>query len=136
MGMPTTCEPGSGKHHAKHGCGSLKLIGQWYAPERQRRIVRERLVLGRILDAERLRKPGRPDQIFMQILRRRSGRAGAHHLPVLGMDAHGSFLGWGEAPLCKSSMDTLSGDRMKARRPSRGGRLMVTPDFIRRSQVA
>ena len=32
--------------------------------------------------------------------------------------------------------EMLSGERTKAMRPSRGGRLMVMPAFIRRSQVA
>ena len=53
----------------------------------------------------------------------------AHHLPVLGIDAHGSCLGF-DPSFCSSSMEMLSGERMKAMRPSRGGRLMVIPAFI------
>ena len=55
-----------------------------------------------------------------------------HHFPVFGIEAHGSFGGNG-APFCKSSIECLSGERTNAITPSRGGRLMVTPAFIRRS---
>ena len=48
-------------------------------------------------------------------------------------DAHGSCLGFA-SPFCSSSMEMLSGERTNAMRPSRGGRLMVTPAFISRSQ--
>ena len=55
-----------------------------------------------------------------------------HQLPVLGMEAQGSFGSrW---PSCSSSMEMPSGERMKAMCPSRGGRLMVTPAFINFSQ--
>ena len=37
---------------------------------------------------------------------------------------------------CSNSIDILSGERTKAMRPSRGGRLMVTPCSIRRPQAA
>ena len=50
--------------------------------------------------------------------------------PVLGMLAHGSAGGRG-VPACSSSTEMLSGLRTKAMRPSRGGRLMVTPLSIR-----
>ncbi|SRR6266540_1725319 len=58
-----------------------------------------------------------------------------HHLPVFGIDAHGSFGGSG-APFCKSSIECLSGERTNAITPSRGGRLMVTPAFISFSHSA
>src|SRR5262249_30098664 len=58
-----------------------------------------------------------------------------HHFPVFGIDFHGSWGGSG-APFCRSSTDCRSGERTKAITPSRGGRLMVTPAFISRSQVA
>jgi len=58
-----------------------------------------------------------------------------YHLPVFGIDFHGS-AGDRAAPFCNSSMDCLSGERTNAMTPSRGGRLMVTPAFIRRSQTA
>src|SRR5262249_35122408 len=64
----------------------------------------------------------------------RSALAGAYHLPEFGIDDHGSFLACA-SPFCSNSMEMLSGERTKAMRPSRGGRLMVTPAFIRRSQV-
>ena len=64
---------------------------------------------------------------------RRSG--GVHHTPVLAIDTQGS-RGGSEPSFCSSSMEMLSGERTKAMRPSRGGRLMVTPCFCRRSQVA
>src|SRR5262249_46342032 len=53
----------------------------------------------------------------------------SHHLPVFGIDVHGSFGGSG-APFCRSSIECLSGERTNAIVPSRGGRLMVTPAFI------
>jgi hypothetical protein len=39
-------------------------------------------------------------------------------------------------PFCNSSTDTLSGDRTKAIRPSRGGLLITTPFACRWAQVA
>src|SRR5262249_25612664 len=59
----------------------------------------------------------------------------SHHLPVLDIDAHGSCLARA-SPFCSNSIETLSGERMNAMRPSRGGLLMVTPAFISRSQTA
>src|SRR5690242_13646693 len=58
-----------------------------------------------------------------------------HHFPVLGIDSQGSRGGSG-GPFCSSSMECLSGERIKAICPSRGGRLMVTPACIRPSQSA
>src|SRR5689334_1264554 len=58
-----------------------------------------------------------------------------HHLPVFGIDFHGSWGGRAE-PFCRSSIECLSGERTNAMLPSRGGRLMVTPAFIRRSHVS
>ncbi len=58
-----------------------------------------------------------------------------YHSPIFSMLAHGSCLG--SAPLVwSSSIDTLSGVRMKAIAPSRGGRLMTTPASARRWQVS
>ena len=54
-----------------------------------------------------------------------------YHLPVFGIDVHGS-AGGRAAPFCRSSIEMLSGERTKAMRPSRGGLLMVTPASIRR----
>jgi hypothetical protein len=56
-----------------------------------------------------------------------------HQTPVLGIDVHGS-AGALASPFCKSSMEMLSGERMNAMRPSRGGRLIVTPAAIRLAQ--
>src|SRR5215472_8814889 len=61
--------------------------------------------------------------------------ANDHHLPLLGIETHGSFGGRG-LPFCKSSIECLSGERTNAILPSRGGRLIVTPPFINRSQTA
>ena len=61
--------------------------------------------------------------------------APAHQTPTLGIDAHGS-AGDSAWPFCSSSIEMASGERMKAMRPSRGGRLIVTPAFIIRSQKA
>ena len=55
--------------------------------------------------------------------------------PVLGIDDQGSAGGFG-SPFCSSSIECRSGERTNAMLPSRGGRLMVMPAFIRRSQVA
>ena len=64
-----------------------------------------------------------------------NARHQTYHWPVFGIDAHGSADAFA-APFCNSSMEMLSGDLTKAMRPSRGGRLMVTPAFIKRSQMA
>ena len=58
-----------------------------------------------------------------------------HHVPVFGIDAQGS-AGGSAGPFWKSSMEMLSGVRMKAMCPSRGGRLMVTPPSMSLLQVA
>lgn len=55
--------------------------------------------------------------------------------PVFGIDVHGSAGGFG-SPFCNSSIECRSGERTNAMLPSRGGRLMVMPAFISRSQVA
>ena len=63
-------------------------------------------------------------------------RAGpAYHTPTLGAEAQGS-AGGNAGPACKSSMEMLSGERTKAMRPSRGGRLMITPASFSRWQRA
>ena len=62
-------------------------------------------------------------------------RSSPHHTPLLGIEVHGSCGGRGP-PFCRSSIEILSGERMKAMWPSRGGRLIVTPAFIRRSHKA
>ncbi len=59
----------------------------------------------------------------------------SYQLPVFSIEAQGSF-GGSESPFCSSSMEMLSGDRTNAMCPSRGGRLMVTPPFFKRSQVS
>jgi len=55
--------------------------------------------------------------------------------PVFGIEVQGSAGGFG-SPFCSSSIECRSGERTNAMLPSRGGRLMVMPSFIRRSQVA
>lgn len=60
---------------------------------------------------------------------------GDYQCPVFFIEAQGS-CGGRAAPFCRSSIECLSGERTKAMTPSRGGRLMVTPAFISRSQVA
>ena len=55
--------------------------------------------------------------------------------PVFGIEAHGSAGGLA-SPFCSSSIECRSGERTNAIWPSRGGRLIVTPSFISRSQVA
>ncbi len=66
---------------------------------------------------------------------RRSSDGSAHQTPVFGIDAHGS-AGASAWPFCNSSIEIASGVRMNAMWPSRGGRLIVTPAFINRSQKA
>src|SRR5690606_15509373 len=58
-----------------------------------------------------------------------------HQTPVLGMEAQGSAGGNG-SPLCNSSTEMPSGERTKAMRPSRGGRLIVTPPACSRAQAS
>ena len=66
----------------------------------------------------------------------RGGRSGVlHHSPTFGIDAQGSS-GGRRSPICNSSMEMPSGERMKAMCPSRGGRLIVTPASARRRQVS
>src|SRR5688572_24476332 len=58
-----------------------------------------------------------------------------YQLPVFGIDFQGS-AGGRAPPFCRSSMEMLSGERTKAMRPSRGGRLMVTPPAWSFAQAA
>src|ERR1700710_103380 len=58
-----------------------------------------------------------------------------YQCPVFGIEAHGSAGGFA-SPFCSSSIECRSGERTNAIWPSRGGRLMVMPRFISRSQVA
>ena len=58
-----------------------------------------------------------------------------HQAPTFGIDFHGSATG-SAVPACSSSIEMLSGERTKAMRPSRGGRLTTTPWSARRWQVA
>ena len=59
----------------------------------------------------------------------------AHQAPVFGMLCHGS-AGASGSPFCSNSTEIMSGERTKAMRPSRGGRLIVTPCSCRRLQAA
>ena len=61
--------------------------------------------------------------------------ARSYHFPVLAIEAQGSSRG-SASPFCRISMEMLSGERTKAMRPSRGGRLIVTPPSCRRRQVS
>ena len=58
-----------------------------------------------------------------------------YQAPVLGMLVHGS-AGASAPPACSSSIEMPSGVRMKAMRPSRGGRLIVTPCVMKALQVS
>jgi hypothetical protein len=58
-----------------------------------------------------------------------------YQCPVFDIDDHGSAGGFA-SPFCNSSIECRSGERTNAICPSRGGRLMVTPIFISRAQVA
>src|SRR3989344_5428696 len=58
-----------------------------------------------------------------------------YHVPVLGIDFHGSS-GESGSPACKSSIEIPSGDLMNAILPSRGGRLMTTLAFCNFSQYS
>ena len=80
--------------------------------------------------------PGRPLGSRRGALPSRTPVAGSrHHLPVFGIELQGS-AGGRASPFCRSSIEMLSGERTKAMRPSRGGRLMTTPSACRRAQVA
>lgn len=59
----------------------------------------------------------------------------AYQWPVFSMLDQGS-AGARASPACSSSMEILSGERTKAMRPSRGGRLITTPLSCRYWQVA
>ena len=68
------------------------------------------------------------------LLERRSLDDG-YQTPTFGIDFHGS-AGACAGPFWRSSTEILSGERMKAIFPSRGGRLMTTPWSARCWQVA
>src|SRR5437763_6598469 len=55
----------------------------------------------------------------------------AYHVPAFGIDAQGSAVG-NAAPFWSSSIEIASGARTNALRPSRGGRMIVTPLSISR----
>ena len=59
----------------------------------------------------------------------------ADELRTAAIARHGS-AGARAAPVCSNSIDTLSGLRTNAMRPSRGGRLISTPLACRCAQVA
>ncbi len=63
------------------------------------------------------------------------GRFRFYQEPVLGMLVQGSD-GDSAPPACSSSREIPSGVRMKAMRPSRGGRLIVTPRAMKALQVS
>ena len=82
------------------------------------------------------RVPQQPDVIVAERRNRDDLRRGrAHHSPVFAIEAHGS-AGAFAPPFCSSSMLIRSGVLMKAMRPSRGGRLIVTPASISRWHVS
>ncbi len=66
---------------------------------------------------------------------RAKSSSGCYQLPTLGIEAQGSAGGSG-SPRCRSSIEISSGERTKAIRPSRGGRLITTPACMSRSQVS
>src|SRR4051794_23757672 len=70
---------------------------------------------------------GRPAPVWV--------RHRGYQLPVLGIEVQGS-AGALASPFCRISIEILSGDFTKAMRPSRGGRLMVTPCSISLRQVS
>ena len=74
---------------------------------------------------------------FVVALPRSNPRRGVtlYHEPVLAMLVQGS-AGASATPACSSSMEMPSGVRIKAMRPSRGGRLIVTPRAIKALQVS
>ena len=49
-----------------------------------------------------------------------------YHWPIFSIDCHGSCSG-SASPDCNNSIEIPSGERINAMRPSRGGRLSVTP---------
>ena len=71
--------------------------------------------------------------VLKELERRRDvARAGGGAARI---EAQGSAFGFA-SPFCSSSIEMPSGLFTKAMKPSRGGRLMVTPLSIRRWQVA
>ena len=47
----------------------------------------------------------------------------------ISIDFHGSLL-WRALPFCNNSIEILSGERINAILPSRGGRFIITPAFV------
>ena len=118
-----------------HGGASGAALKQFHTLHRVRR--RKRLPSRRRRADHTIRRPfgatGRQalpgvaagrDTFFLQRVKR-----APHQWPVLPIDAQGSS-GARAPPFCNSSIEMLSGERTKAMRPSRGGRLMVTPASI------
>ena len=58
-----------------------------------------------------------------------------YQAPVFGMLTQGSAAACA-APFCSNSIEIMSGDRTNAMRPSRGGRLIVTPCSCSRRHAA
>ena len=67
-----------------------------------------------------IKAPGRLGNVLTELAVPR------YQAPILGMVVQGS-AGLSAAPFCSNSIEMLSGERTNAMRPSRGGRLMVTP---------
>ena len=117
------CRPGPGRHH--------RAERQFLEPADQRQVA----ALGRHA-ARPARAVHRADPVHAGLLARLSVQPGAaYQLPVFAIEAQGS-RGGSASPFCSSSIEMPSGDLTNAMRPSRGGRLMVTPPSIRRWQVA
>ncbi len=79
-------------------------------------------------------RPGQDSRRIGNVLTA-AARGPAYHRPTFCMAVQGA-AGASAGPFCSNSIDTLSGERTKAMRPSRGGRLIVTPWSMRRLQAA
>ena len=127
-------------HHHPHGAGLVMLqhiddrmgeIAVGHAGRGDQKFASEGIGAGLAC----LRNPGNQRKRQGNGGSRRSIRPRRHHSPVLGIDAQGSSRG-SAPPFCSSSTEILSGERMKAMRPSRGGRFMVTPASCSFRQVS
>ena len=105
-------------------------------PPAARRRRLEHRIGDRRIDRHRLARGGIVDQPDIIVAEDRDGDDLEHHqCPAFGIDAQGSATGR-LPPFCSSSTEMPSGVRTNAIRPSRGGRLMVTPPSISRRQVS
>ena len=100
------------------GCGGRRREARWQSTQSRRRRREE--------EQQRREQAEAELQRLRAEFERSSGDRRTYQDPVFSIDRHGS-AGSSAAPFWRSSMEMPSGLLTKAMRPSRGGRLMVTP---------